>query len=1032
MANTTKGLTNNGVTTHYSFQYDDSLDSTLYPGQPEPARTNAVITACENDFNLMQGWFGGIELPYAYPVSIIVANAGGGASWGPPITLKGGNGDSNLLRDLIVAEVTEMFMLSQKKGWFAPDGSNEQSSGEGLSHFLNEQFEISTGRPPGLAFNASIWLNSSLPTSNPSSTRVGPGPTSYDYKSRYDYVNNILEFDHTNSPASGCSVLFIYYLFTQLGFSIPQIVGAAAPTLAGVYKNLAGDSGDPFPFFKLLFSEAFPENVFSSIGGTNPDNPFPLGMISFWVDKNTFGKDEVQDVINTHGGKFNNAFWLIVEGFNINTFNSFGVSIPNFTGSFANIPGISITRSSAPIDFENPSKPNNPQRIRLAYDITFTTASFAAFPGLGTEPFIKELDARISIAGNTPSNATANTIFELTAGADPYFTNIDPSQNNVFYLSQDLRVFKAVPGKNNVPVAGGPVFAADNINGAFSYIQQLLSYLNTNFTDPSGTDPFVSIIPGQTGALSGDSSVSPVTVDLSNFLNIHIYNNYNFAIGRVRLRGLSGDVANNVKVFFRLWSTQTADTDFRPSSTYLSTFNVKGHPASPLVGAGNNTIPFFATGNFAGNTDYINGGINNKNITLNAGDSAWAYFGCFLNLYDPANVINGHNIQALLNGTHHCLVAEIASDDAPILNSNAVTLSPENSDKLAQRNLQLTASDNPGEAASHRIPQTFDIRPSEPLMQLQGSLLNYPDELMIDWANTPVDSNVNIYWPQVNAADVITLATQLYGTHFITATDVNTIQCKVTNGVTYIPIPTGSGENFAGLFTVDLPTTVIAGQEFNITVRRITTRRSRQQFGKRAENINSVLRLNTLSATEFNQELPAHVDNQATFSVNNKIKNWRYVTGTFQVKIPVATGATLLAPEQNTLAIFKWRLQQMSPANRWYPVLQRYILYLSGRVNGLGGDPDKIPASVLGYWESPGTKESSETEFKGRVSQVIYNCNGEFEGFVLSECCDDRNFKSCEKGIERIILRACKERLTISVFVNEKNHEKIIRIIVRC
>ena len=31
---------------------------------------------------------------------------------------------TDFLRDLMVAEVTEMFMLAQGKGWFAPDGSN--------------------------------------------------------------------------------------------------------------------------------------------------------------------------------------------------------------------------------------------------------------------------------------------------------------------------------------------------------------------------------------------------------------------------------------------------------------------------------------------------------------------------------------------------------------------------------------------------------------------------------------------------------------------------------------------------------------------------------------------------------------------------------------------------------------------------------------------------------------------------------------------------------------------------------------------
>ena len=88
--------------------------------------------------------------------------------------------------------------------------------------------------------------------------------------------------------------------------------------------------------------------------------------------------------------------------------------------------------------------------------------------------------------------------------------------------------------------------------------------------------------------------------------------------------------------------------------------------------------------------------MNNRTVQVGtAGGTVWAYFGCFLNVYDPGDVVNGSAVQALLAGTHHCLVAEIAYDDAPIVNANGIAASPENSDKLAQRNLQLTLSDNP-------------------------------------------------------------------------------------------------------------------------------------------------------------------------------------------------------------------------------------------------------------------------------------------------------------------------------------------------
>lgn len=70
-------------------------------------------------------------------------------------------------------------------------------------------------------------------------------------------------------------------------------------------------------------------------------------------------------------------------------------------------------------------------------------------------------------------------------------------------------------------------------------------------------------------------------------------------------------------------------------------------------------------------------------------------------------------------------------------------------------------------------------------------------------------SVASTYWSHVQASDVLALASKLYSSHTLSAADVNTIQCKITGGMTYVPIPTGAGENFAGLLTVDLPTTVV-------------------------------------------------------------------------------------------------------------------------------------------------------------------------------------------------------------------------------
>jgi hypothetical protein len=718
----------------------------------------------------------------------------------------------------------------------------------------------------------------------------------------------------------------------------------------------------------------------------------PLGVTSFLVDKDTFGHDEVKDVIAASGGKFTKAFWVIVDGFSRDSFSALNASVPVPTGAFASIPGVAITQNPQ-VDFESGVPSDAQQRIRVGFDVTFSTASLSHFPTSGSQTYA--LNAVLATDGNPVGGSGSTAIFELVAGADPYFTNVDPSQGNVFYLSQDVRVFTATPGKNPTPVVGGPTFSSDSTAGAFDYIQKLLKWLNTTFSNPSGSDPFSTLLPGQTGALSGDSSVSPLTVDFTPPFNFQLFSNYNFAIARVRLRGSPGPAgaAKKVRVFFRLWSTQTADTDYDTVSTYPSTADPAGLPASPLVGVAHHTLPFFATGNVGTNSDYGSNGVNVRTITIPAGhDSIWAYFGCFINLYDQSNVIDGQPIQAWLNGTHHCLVAQIAYDGAPVVNG----ASPERSDKLAQRNLQVTLSDNPGPAAGHRIPQTFDIRPSA------ASNLTGVDELMIDWGGVPPGSTGSIYWPQVPAADVVALASQLYGRHGLTTAGSHTIRCEISDGVTYVPVMRGAGDNFAGLLTVDLPATVIAGQEFNVVVRRLAVRDTRQPSalnGKRAAA-------------------------DAARSTKG-VRPWRYVVGTFQVRIPVATPATMLGPEEDALAIMRWRMHQMTASNRWHPVLTRYLELVADRVTALGGDPSKIAPSPEGAERGRRDRDDDVVRYRGSVAEVLFDCHGHVDGIVLVDCSKRHRFHTRESRIGDIALRAIRDGLIVTVTAPASDLDRI-------
>jgi len=250
-----------GSTTHYVISWDNSLSAA-----DGPNRANQLLAVCEQDYNLMASWFPGLSLPYPLPVAVNILPGGyAGASWGPPISLRPGNGSGlNVVRYLLVAEVVEMFMLAQNKGWFAADGSNEGAAGEGLSRFLATEFLVQSGLGSTMSGfeTAGLWLNSD----------------------RLDFVNNIDEHDHAPDAKSGCATLFIYYLSYELGYSIQRIVAAAAPTLAGVYRNLTGDSADPFPKFKQLLDQAFPRTkpdgtpITWVIPGPNPDNPYPLNQ----------------------------------------------------------------------------------------------------------------------------------------------------------------------------------------------------------------------------------------------------------------------------------------------------------------------------------------------------------------------------------------------------------------------------------------------------------------------------------------------------------------------------------------------------------------------------------------------------------------------------------------------------------------------------------------------------------------------------------------------------------------------------------
>jgi uncharacterized glyoxalase superfamily protein PhnB len=264
------GLANNGRTSHYQISYDSSLSAT--DGRD---RANALIAKCEEDFALMKSWFGGIDIPFNYPLPVHINNASGGASWHCPSRLQRGLGVGtsvevnpgsgtpvSFLRYLLVSEVTEMFMLEQDKGWHEDESfvqaSDEGSKGEGLSRFLGYQLLLAKGLDTSAVKTNNflvthLWIN---------------GP-------RLNYVDNNPD-DRGADDINGCTTLFIYYLHDQLGKSINSIIAAGASTLAGVYKNLTGQT-DGWSSFIGVVDRYYPFGYTYDPAG---DGFFPVSNLS--------------------------------------------------------------------------------------------------------------------------------------------------------------------------------------------------------------------------------------------------------------------------------------------------------------------------------------------------------------------------------------------------------------------------------------------------------------------------------------------------------------------------------------------------------------------------------------------------------------------------------------------------------------------------------------------------------------------------------------------------------------------------------
>ena len=613
----------------------------------------------------------------------------------------------------------------------------------------------------------------------------------------------------------------------------------------------------------------------------------------FISDRNTFSESEIAAMLqasNPDPAEIEAAFYVVVDGFSPE--DDFGITSATLTGE-PNIrptleitPGIDQMTVDPPVslDVVDPLHLRRRQRLTWTYKITFTGTDGFDFAG-DVEPVTLSATITTVSSGETVSNSA--TIY-LIKQPNPYEIDGETS-----WLSTDLRVFQIRQGESK--------FNVNMDTDANDFITQVITNLNTNNTGGQTFEADISV-DQQTSRLELSQEVDSVAV-------------YNFAVAKVRYRSLI-ETANYVRVFFRLIPWATTSVSYDQDRAYRC--HESGGTVVPLLGIeGDRTssIPCFASPRINSASASMTTQTDTPNVQEEipadaSGKEVVRYFGCWLDFNQtqeqfpitpsPSDDLDGPyssgriSIYDHVRGEHQCLVAEIAFDLAPIQSG----ASPASSDKLAQRNLAIYETPNPGLAFSRRIPHTFEIRPS-------ASKIEH-DEIMIDWGNIPVGSVATLYLPGIDTNDIMLLASQNYRTHRLVRIDENTLKFE-TCGITYLPIPPTDG-NFPGLLTVDLPEGIEKGQAFKVVVRQMTHRMEASR------------------------------------------PSWRHIVGSFQLTIPVREKAEILPRQQRLLSNLRW-IERAIPANdRWLPVFSKYVTQIADRVDALGGDSKKVAASPSGEW----------------------------------------------------------------------------------
>jgi hypothetical protein len=167
---------------------------------------------------------------------------------------------------------------------------------------------------------------------------------------------------------------------------------------------------------------------------------------------------------------------------------------------------------------------------------------------------------------------------------------------------------------------------------------------------------------------------------------------------------------------------------------------------------------------------------------------------------------------------------------------------------------------------------------------------------------------VKLLLPDVDVSELLALAASRRGPALFHRIDDHTIGCSIGD-LSYLPLPQTRTRSMVALLTIELPPTVVYGEQFSVVLRQVETR---------------------------------PIFHEASVEMR------RHVIGSFEFRIPVRKAETVVEEEERKLALLKYIKRGIPQDDPWAAVFKEYVGQVGARVDGFGGDSAAIPASPNG------------------------------------------------------------------------------------